>query len=1555
MNLRSLAIGFASTLIFLARVCSFAQNPGTGNYPYSHPDSFGFDSINPGNLNIHFEIPIVSKPGRGRPFQYSLEFDGLVWSPSSADGSNAWTPDPSFGIHGHLLNDGYKGYLSYSSISRKCFDDPDNPGRWDWLPVVSNYVYHDEFGVDHPFNYYQNFCTNVYTGDGSTSDGSGFRVDPNSNNVYSSSGLSMHLPIYMNGSPYALDAIIQDSNGNMVTNNQNGTFTDTMNYTPLSISGIGTPGSPRTLTYSTVGGGTAAITIYYTTIGVSTAFNCYAVTEFGSQSINLPSSISLADGTSYQFGYDGAGRITSVALPTGGTISYTYNGGVNCADGTPMQLSRMTSVSSDGTTQYVRSNISATHNHTEITGPHGDQTEIDFVYSAGTPYETTRSVYSGGSSGGMLLAKTDTCYNGYAPPNCTAQPLSLPVNQLSVFRTIGSKESGSDTFYNSNSLVTDVKEYDYGSGGRGSLLRETAYGYAVLGQYVTDKVSSVQQYDAAHSLYAKTTYGYDESSPRGTSNLPQHLATSGPRGNLTSVHSWVNGTNSIDTYYAVDDAGQIVTVSGTNPGTTTYSYDSATDALLSSVAPPMLNGVALGSSYTYDPYTGLLVSAADANGQPTGYQYDSLLRSTRTDRADHGWTTNSYTAAQSGIPMRTSTNVSKSPSPMNTETQYDPFGRQTRAAIANEQGAWYQTDICLNPAALTSFTSYKYQGSGVNSGAVCSGNGGDLTSYDPLGRVTHVTHGDGSSVTYNYGGRATAVTDENNVNRITQVDGLGRITAVCEVTSVTLAGDNPSGCGLDLAGTGFLTTYTYNDASHTTTVNQGGQTRIFQTDWAGRPIYTYEPESGVTTYFYSYNSTGLEVDRYRPQANQSDPGTKTRTTTQYDALGRTVSISYDDGTPTKDFLYDAGASQIFSNFTQANLAGRLSMAYTSSAATAYSYDAVGRVTALDECLSSECGNVNNHHLLQYGYDLAGNLISSTDGAGVTSTYSVSVAGEVQSITSSRNDTPNLLSNATYCPYGPVSYDLGNSMSGMFEYDAQGRVKTGGVKRSGSNIPGVCYVQGYGYKFSASWRGERLMSSADSAANQALTYGYDEFNRLTSTTLAAGTGPTFSWSYDRYGNRLSQTVTSGSGLSPSLTYNPATNHITSYVYDAAGNVTNNGFHTYTYDADGNVTAVDGGAAQYVYNALNQRVQAATIGGVRNFVFNQSGQRASEWDGNTHAPLKGHYYWGSRPLAYYDTTTTHFEYQDWQGTERMRASSSGAPEGKFASTPFGDSQSTLSGADTDAYHYAGLDYDSETSTDHAQFRQYSPVQGNWLSPDPYAGSYDFSNPQSLNRYAYVLNNPVALNDPSGLEETSGCNPIESCGGGNGLGDPGYYSDQFGNSYYWDGSTLTQYNPESVQVYADNDGWETCGGDCSISTPNTIGELSTTDMASAPNNGPQNPRSTLCKFKVGAGIALDTAGTVAGLFPGAGAALVTTQVSLGLASSAYSAYNKNVGFTIGNATGAQVSAVRALAVGTETVGWQTAAETLPWVGTAYNAFALGWDVWHANRDYQACLAGN
>jgi RHS repeat-associated protein len=161
-----------------------------------------------------------------------------------------------------------------------------------------------------------------------------------------------------------------------------------------------------------------------------------------------------------------------------------------------------------------------------------------------------------------------------------------------------------------------------------------------------------------------------------------------------------------------------------------------------------------------------------------------------------------------------------------------------------------------------------------------------------------------------------------------------------------------------------------------------------------------------------------------------------------------------------------------------------------------------------------------------------------------------------------------------------------------------------------------------------------------------------------------------------------------------------------------------------------------------------VRSVTGAGTTEFVFNAGGQRVSEWDGTTRAQLKGKYYWGSQPVAWYAPGgAAHFEHQDWEGTERLRTAYNGGVEGTFTSLPYGDAQAA-SGANGDAYHFAMLDSDTESGTDHAQFRQYSSTQGRWLSPDPYSGSYDFANPQSLNRYSHALNNPLSYVDPTGL---------------------------------------------------------------------------------------------------------------------------------------------------------------------------------------------------------------
>jgi RHS repeat-associated protein len=65
----------------------------------------------------------------------------------------------------------------------------------------------------------------------------------------------------------------------------------------------------------------------------------------------------------------------------------------------------------------------------------------------------------------------------------------------------------------------------------------------------------------------------------------------------------------------------------------------------------------------------------------------------------------------------------------------------------------------------------------------------------------------------------------------------------------------------------------------------------------------------------------------------------------------------------------------------------------------------------------------------------------------------------------------------------------------------------------------------------------------------------------------------------------------------------------------------------------------------------------------------------------------------------------------------------------------------------WKFTSFERDVESSLDYAQARFNSPLMGRFMSVDPLAGRR--ANPQSLNRYTYVLNDPINLVDPTGAE--------------------------------------------------------------------------------------------------------------------------------------------------------------------------------------------------------------
>jgi RHS repeat-associated protein len=64
------------------------------------------------------------------------------------------------------------------------------------------------------------------------------------------------------------------------------------------------------------------------------------------------------------------------------------------------------------------------------------------------------------------------------------------------------------------------------------------------------------------------------------------------------------------------------------------------------------------------------------------------------------------------------------------------------------------------------------------------------------------------------------------------------------------------------------------------------------------------------------------------------------------------------------------------------------------------------------------------------------------------------------------------------------------------------------------------------------------------------------------------------------------------------------------------------------------------------------------------------------------------------------------------------------------------------------FTGKGRDSESGLDNFGARYNSSNMGRFMTPDPLLNSGRPSNPQTWNRYAYALNNPLNIIDPTGL---------------------------------------------------------------------------------------------------------------------------------------------------------------------------------------------------------------
>jgi RHS repeat-associated protein len=74
------------------------------------------------------------------------------------------------------------------------------------------------------------------------------------------------------------------------------------------------------------------------------------------------------------------------------------------------------------------------------------------------------------------------------------------------------------------------------------------------------------------------------------------------------------------------------------------------------------------------------------------------------------------------------------------------------------------------------------------------------------------------------------------------------------------------------------------------------------------------------------------------------------------------------------------------------------------------------------------------------------------------------------------------------------------------------------------------------------------------------------------------------------------------------------------------------------------------------------------------------------------------------------------------------------------------------------FTAKEWDAEIGLDYFINRYYTSVQGRFTSADPLLASGDTENPQTWNRYGYVLNNPTRLVDRYGLDDEDPQDPAK-----------------------------------------------------------------------------------------------------------------------------------------------------------------------------------------------------
>ncbi len=563
------------------------------------------------------------------------------------------------------------------------------------------------------------------------------------------------------------------------------------------------------------------------------------------------------------------------------------------------------------------------------------------------------------------------------------------------------------------------------------------------------------------------------------------------------------------------------------------------------------------------------------------------------------------------------------------------------------------------------------------------------------------------------------------------------------------------------------TVYAYDTLGNLTQVRQGGQlqgddylggqTRTFTYTSLAHLVSSTNPESG--TFIFEYDDAGNLKKKINPRLHPSNPAVHVEATYDYDELGRLKSRSYNDetatsaGTPDVTYTYD--------DLSVTNSRGRLTKVASAASETRYTaYDSLGRVTNHSQFTRGA------EYPFVYKYNAAGLVFWETYPSGRVVKTDYSSAGQVAAVYQRLNDSGAMNNYATDFDYSPAGgvrlFKLGNGLFEHTNYNSRLQPVEIGLGTSAADSSKLRLEYGFGTtNNNGNLRSQKITAPGLSLTQ---TYTYDPLNRL--ETAVEMNGAQESWkqkyTYDAFGNRRidpNPAATSADLVGPNPDISPVTNRISTqgYGYDDAGDLTavpnGSGTDTYVYDAEGRIGSFNGGPAPnagagYTYDGDGRRVKKQVGAFTTVYVYDYGGRLIAEY--TDEAPeLNGTQYLTADHLGSPRVVTdsqqqvkARHDYHPFGEEVGLRGGRTGAVDPATG----GPGQQYLSG--TLRQKFTGKERDDETGLDYFGARYHAPLHGRFTSPDPLLTSGAPGNPQSWNRYAYTVNNPLRYTDPLGL---------------------------------------------------------------------------------------------------------------------------------------------------------------------------------------------------------------